>query len=77
MVVKFLAKLLRSLADHLTGDDSYETNLEAKSVSDTTLLALRLGRVEGRQNVQLAIESAILFFVGSATMTYIASVLAT
>lgn len=69
MLKRFFATLFRALADHFGGDIDDERLVGRPG--DLIALAVRVGRVEGRQSLQLAIESTILVLLLGAAIPYI------
>lgn len=70
MVLRWIATLLRALATQLDERDDPELAAAATLASDSTLLALRMGRLEGKLDIVLAIMGSTLFIVLSGMVTY-------
>ena len=76
MVRRFVIDVLQAIVDQLAGPDVLDTQQLSNPKAQTaviTHLALRIGRVEGRQSLQLAIETTILGVILSAAVAYFLS----
>ena len=75
LLKRYVGHLLRAIAAQVEStpedDDPKRTSATVTlNTSDILILAIRVGKVEGRQAIQLAIESAILLVLLSAAATY-------
>ena len=70
MVLRWVARVLRNLARQIDEKGDHEITAAALAANENTLLALRMGRLEGKLDIVLAIMGATLFIIVSSLASY-------
>jgi hypothetical protein len=74
MPSRYIARFLRAVAQQLDYNTREEAAAVLKSQTEVTTLALRMGRLEGKLDIVLAIMGTTLFVMTSAVASFLLGV---